>query len=253
MTSLGAPSVRTLIGNFIRPRAVCRDASGWRLAGPVESTRSRTATSPRSVLATSSPCLPALESSLIRAPSWRRRRRRAQALQPTRRLVEDQALDRQPGGGAVQRQSGARGVAVDGGRATGLRDQRAQVLDLALDGIGRGVGALAPATAVVVDHAEPLRQLLGERLGRRPGAEDAADQDHRRPFAEAIEGDPGSVVGDREVGHVSSTGRGAGTNRCGCARARCDRGPRRARPGPRPSGSGHRGSRSVRCRAARAP
>jgi hypothetical protein len=78
-------------------------------------------------------------------------------------------------------------------RTLGLGDQCAEGFDLPLNGVRGRIAALAAATAVVVDDAEPLRQLLGQSLSRVPIAEDAAHHDDGWAFAEAVEGDPSPV------------------------------------------------------------
>ena len=77
-------------------------------------------------------------------------------------------------------------------------DHRLDVLDLALDGIGLGVAAVAAASPVVVEDGEVRRQLL--RDGRVGHAVDgpAADEHDRRSLAQLVERDRGAVPrGDR--------------------------------------------------------
>ena len=90
---------------------------------------------------------------------------------------------------AFKASPGARGVAVDRRRTAGLGDQCAEVFDLPLDGVGRRVAALASPTAVVVDHTELVRQLLGQLLRRLPIAEHAAHDDDGWALTKAVEGD----------------------------------------------------------------
>src|SRR5215217_2219289 len=89
-------------------------------------------------------------------------------------------------------------MAVDRRDTAGLDDQGGKVLGFPRDGVRCRVGALTSPTAVVVEHAEPLRELLGQWLRRRAIAEDAADHDDGRSSTEAVEGDPRPVY----LGHV---------------------------------------------------
>src|SRR5918997_545529 len=75
----------------------------------------------------------------------------------------------------------------------GLVDEGADVFYLALDHVRRGVAAVAPAPAVVVEHGEMLRQLLGGRAHQSPVAHRPAHQDDRRTLAQPVEGDGGAV------------------------------------------------------------
>ena len=74
----------------------------------------------------------------------------------------------------------------------GLGDESADVFDLALDRVGRGVPAVAPA--VVVEHGDILRQLLGGRAHQGPVAHRSAHQVDRRTIAQSVEGDGGAVA-----------------------------------------------------------
>jgi len=64
----------------------------------------------------------------------------------------------------------------------GHAEQGGEVVDLALDLVWRGVGALAPAAPVVVDDGEPLRERLGELLRPQAVAEDAGGDTQRLPW-----------------------------------------------------------------------
>src|SRR5918998_5549946 len=72
---------------------------------------------------------------------------------------------------------------------SGLVDEGADVFYLALDRVRRGVAAVAPAPAVVVEHSEMLRQLLGGRAHQSPVAHRPAHHDDRRTIAQPVEGD----------------------------------------------------------------
>src|ERR671917_501103 len=54
--------------------------------------------------------------------------------------------------------------------------------------------AVAPAPAVVVEHSEMLRQLLGGRAHQSPVAHRPAHHDDRRTIAQPVEGDGGTVL-----------------------------------------------------------
>jgi hypothetical protein len=64
-----------------------------------------------------------------------------------RHLVDGEPVDRDPRRG-LQRQRAAGGHAVQVRPSAGLDDQRAEVLELALQGVGQGVIAVAPVRAV---------------------------------------------------------------------------------------------------------
>jgi hypothetical protein len=79
--------------------------------------------------------------------------------------------------------------------ATGCLDHGLEVLDLALDGVGRRVAALAATAAVVGVDGEAIGQLGGERATGAEGAvtEGAVDQDEGRALACLLVGDKGPV------------------------------------------------------------
>jgi hypothetical protein len=109
------------------------------------------------------------------------------------RLVEDQPVDRKPCSDGVEGEGRTRGMSVDRGPAAGPGDQRGEVLDLALDGVGQRVAASAASPPVIVDD----RKVAGEMLGGRshPGrvTAGACDQDQRRSGAHLLEGDERGV------------------------------------------------------------
>jgi hypothetical protein len=71
-----------------------------------------------------------------------------------------------------------------------------EVLNLPLDGIGRGVGAVAAASTVVeVDGEVRSQQLDRWSLGTEvPVAAGGVDRDERRPGARPLERDRGPVA-----------------------------------------------------------
>jgi hypothetical protein len=71
------------------------------------------------------------------------------------------------------------GDAADSSTAS-VGDQCRKVFDFPIDCVRCGVAALSPSTAVVVDHAELLRQQLGQFLRRLEIAEHAALERRRR-------------------------------------------------------------------------
>ena len=77
------------------------------------------------------------------------------ALKVVGRLVQDELGDRQTRR-RVEGEGGAGGMAVDRSLPSGLGDQRADVFDLPLESVRRGVAAAAPTPAVVVEHGEAL-------------------------------------------------------------------------------------------------
>jgi hypothetical protein len=112
------------------------------------------------------------------------------------RLHEHHALDRQPGRGGPQGEQGPGGGAVDVRAAAGLVDHRREVLDLALDGVRRGVPARAAAAPVVGEHGEPP----GEQSPQPPDAVDVPvaqrriDQHQGGPAPGALDRDSGAVA-----------------------------------------------------------
>ena len=69
------------------------------------------------------------------------------------RLVERQLRDREPARGGLEGERPARRHPEHECRSAGRLDQRLEVLDLALDRVGRAVAALAAPAAVVVEDA----------------------------------------------------------------------------------------------------
>jgi hypothetical protein len=87
-------------------------------------------------------------------------------------------------------------------RASCLRDQGVDVVDLALECIRLRIAALAAApTSVVVDR-EIRRELGGKRRVLRPVVESPADHDHCWSTSLADERDRGAIWG-RDVTHLS--------------------------------------------------
>jgi hypothetical protein len=64
---------------------------------------------------------------------------------------------------SLQYQASAGGTAKHHGRSASYLNEGSQVLDLALDGVGLGVPAVAPSATVVIEHSEPLPRRI------RPG------------------------------------------------------------------------------------
>jgi hypothetical protein len=101
--------------------------------------------------------------------------------------------DRQPLGGRQRRQRATGREPDDDRRPAGRGEQHVEVLDLAADVVRRGVGAVAAAAPVVVEHREVRRQPLGDRHVGHPVARGAGDQHQCRPRAELVEGEGGAV------------------------------------------------------------
>jgi hypothetical protein len=70
--------------------------------------------------------------------------------------VQDELGDRQTSRRRVEGKGGAGGMAVDRSLPSSLGDQRADVFDLPLESVRRGVAAAAAAPSVVVKHGEAL-------------------------------------------------------------------------------------------------
>jgi hypothetical protein len=100
------------------------------------------------------------------------RNRGARVVHDERGFVDSQPVDHlaEPVGG-VQRQYPTRADAVQTGHAPGVIDQRFDVLDLALDRIGRCTAAVAAAPPVVGVDGEVRHQLGGQlHVETRPAA-----------------------------------------------------------------------------------
>src|SRR5215217_775195 len=78
-------------------------------------------------------------------------------------------------------------------RPTCLGDESAEIFDLALDSVGCGVAAVAPAATVVIEDGEMLCELLCGRAGQSPVAHRSAHHDYRQTIAQPIEGDGGAI------------------------------------------------------------
>jgi len=113
-------------------------------------------------------------------------RRRTRCTDKVGRLEQRQLGDSQPVGGRLQRQAGAGRVTEDCRCAAGFDDQRREILDLAVDRVGGRIATFAPATAVVVVHAEVRREERREWSAGRPVVERANNQNERRPVAEPV-------------------------------------------------------------------
>ncbi len=97
------------------------------------------------------------------------------------RLPERELGHRRARRSREQGQGGARGRAPQPGRATSRRDDRLDVLDLALDGIGQRVARVAATTTVEVEDAE-VRGQDGRHAGIGAAIDGAAaDEDDGRP------------------------------------------------------------------------
>src|SRR5829696_2659222 len=79
-------------------------------------------------------------------------------------------------------------------RPSGLGDQRADVFDLALDRVRRGVAAVASAPSIVVEHGEALGEFLGCRSCQSPIAELPTHHDNGWTVAQPIVGDRRAVA-----------------------------------------------------------
>ena len=132
-----------------------------------------------------------------------------------RRLEQRQPADLQARRGRVQGEQRAAGVAVEVGRAPGVVDQRGEVLDLAGGCVGRRVGALTTAAAVVGVDGEAAGQQRDEAGERAPPAvvPGRLDEDQRRPAPGVLEGDAGPVGGGDGHAPVSRPGVPASTPR----------------------------------------
>jgi hypothetical protein len=119
------------------------------------------------------------------------------------RLVHYELRDRQTRSRRVQGEGSAGGMAVHRRLAPGLFDEGAEVFDLALEGVGCSVTAVAAAPAVVVEHGEMLCQLLGGRVGQSPVGELPAHYNDRLAVTQLIEGDRGAVVRRYSVHGIS--------------------------------------------------
>src|SRR5437762_1093404 len=85
------------------------------------------------------------------------------------RLPECELRDPPPeAAGCFEREDGARGRPPEVGRATGSRDDRVDVLDLASDCVRQGVATVASAAPVVIEHGEVRGELLGKTDVRAP-------------------------------------------------------------------------------------
>ena len=125
------------------------------------------------------------------------------------RDVERRFPDSQPGDGlraarrGLKRQRGTRRAAEDHGGTTGDGDDRVDVLELAFDGVVRGVPARPTATAVVVEHREPWgeRRRDLDECGMGPAGEGSMYQQHRRTGTAPIDRDHCPVRRDDRLGH----------------------------------------------------
>ncbi|TDC33204.1 GNAT family N-acetyltransferase [Kribbella albertanoniae] len=109
-------------------------------------------------------------------------------------LPHGDRVDGRPCRGGLQRQRTARGRPEHVRRATSLRDQRIQVFDLPLHGVGLGEAARAASpTGIVVN-----REVLGESRcqGSVLGSvvQSAAYQDDSRAASLPVVGDGGAIV-----------------------------------------------------------
>src|SRR5438309_784980 len=73
-------------------------------------------------------------------------------------------------------------------------DDGVNILDFALDRVRLGHSTLAVTPAIEVEDGEILGQQRGEGRLLRAVAGDAADDDHRRPLARLLIGDPSSIL-----------------------------------------------------------
>ena len=125
------------------------------------------------------------------------RSRRSAVVDDEGRLVHGEPVDRRSVARRLHREHSAGGDAAHVRPSAGLADQRLDVLDLTLHGVGRRVAALPATAAVVGDHREAIGELRRQLAGRPglPPAQRAVDDDQRRPRAGALEGDRRSVGG----------------------------------------------------------
>lgn len=92
-------------------------------------------------------------------------------------------------------------------RSARVINERLQVIDLPVDGIGEGVGAGSFSAAVIGEGCEVLRQRLGQLRHRTEPAEITCGvhQYHRRAAAHALECDGRAITGrdsaDFHAGH----------------------------------------------------
>src|SRR5690349_387328 len=81
-------------------------------------------------------------------------------------------------------------MAIDRGHATCVVDHRGDIFDLALDGVGQCIAAVATPTAIIIIDGELWREALSQARGaKRTRIHSAADEDHRGARARLVKGD----------------------------------------------------------------
>ena len=136
--------------------------------------------------------------------------------EPEARLVEDEVVDVAGQSGAAHGAVGAVGVAPQGDRATGAGgdgvDDGGDVVEVALDGVGRGVAAGAEAAAVHGEGGQVVAQHGDERVEGGVVGDGAVHQHDGRTVAVDPHGERGAVgradvepvgcqLGDAVAGH----------------------------------------------------
>lgn len=100
-----------------------------------------------------------------------------------------------PTGGGVKGKERAGRATEEVSRPARGVNQRFDVFDLALDGVRVCVGALAAATAVIVNDCKIPSQQLGQLGGGIAISQGSADEDNRRPRDRPLKGYGCSVRG----------------------------------------------------------
>jgi hypothetical protein len=130
---------------------------------------------------------------LLRLP--RPRRLIGLAVTPKWWIGEHQLREVQPGRGCVQGERGAGRVPVHEHRLACLGEQRGDVIDLALDGVGPGVLGLSAATSVEVVDGELPGELTCRWDVEAEISQRAPDDDQRGSGAAVLVRDGCSVFG----------------------------------------------------------
>ncbi len=171
-------------------------------------------------------------------------RGRAAAVHDQRRLVEREPGDAGQAACCHQRQHGAGRHAPDTGLAAGRAEHGLDVVDLALDRVGKGIAAAATAAPVVAKDGEVACQRLGQRAARAHGArtERAVDEDQRMAPAALLAGNRRSVARRNRPRGRHLSGHGLRSSRSVAPAGRNSASSRRARRAP----AGARGRRRWR-------
>ena len=109
--------------------------------------------------------------------------------------MQDEAGQWQATRGCAKRQPGTGGVPLQRGPTAGGLDDRGKIVELPFPRVRRSVAAGAPPTSIDVQYRGEAAEGQRERTRPVPVAEDATDNDERRPVSEPIEGDGRAVRG----------------------------------------------------------